>query len=392
MRRARMRITDVRKLTNVLLPLCLLCAPGGLRAQEAPKTEPAKGRSRQEAKKQSGKKRDAARKADATLPDDDEVLSVETPLVTVPVRAMDRSGRFIPDLKREDFRLFEDGIEQQISFFDTAEQPLTVALLLDISDSAIFERAEIQAAARAFLEHLRPEDRVMIVAFDKYVRVLTEPTADRDALYRAISGARGVGGTSFYDAVSQVLGGPFARARGRKAAVLLTDGIDTTSRATAGEAMRAAQESDVLVYAIQYDTVTHPFLHERSITGATVPGSTLPVRSGAATARGELLTTAYKRANGFLRLLTDRTNGRYYMAESVKGLSRSFAQIAAELREQYSLGFYPKNRDEERKLRQLKVKVTREKTAVSARHNYVYKPRRVSRRGDRRDAVATLDD
>jgi Ca-activated chloride channel family protein len=386
-----MRITDMRKLAKALLPLCLLCAPCGLRAQ-APKTDAADWQSRQETKKQAGKTRDAARKADATLPDEDEVLSVDTPLVTVPVRVMDRSGRFIPDLKREDFRLFEDGVEQQISFFDTADQPLTIALMLDISDSAILEQGEIQAAARAFLEQLRPADRVMVVAFDKYVRVLTEPTGDRDALYRAISGTQGFGGTSFYDAVLEVIEGRFARARGRKAVVLLTDGIDTTSRATAHEAMRAAQESDVLVYAIQYDTVTHPFVHERSATGRTVPQSTLTVRSGAVTARGELLTTAYKRATALLRLLTDRTNGRYYMAESAKGLSRSFAQIAAELREQYSLGFYPKNRDEEGKLRQLKVKVMREKTAVSARRNYVYKPRRVSRRGDRRDAVATLDD
>lgn len=379
------------KLTNALLPLCLLCAPGGLRAQ-APKPDAAQGRSRQEAKQQAGKTRDDKQQADATLPDDEDVLTVDTPLVTVPVRAMDRSGRFVPDLKREDFRLFEDGVEQEISFFDTADQPLTVALMLDISDSATFEQGEIQAAARAFLEQLRPEDRAMVVAFDKYVRVLTEPTGDREALYRAISGARGVGGTSFYDAVTEVLQGRFARARGRKAVVLLTDGIDTTSRATAGEAMRAARESDVLVYAIQYDTVTHPFVNERSRTGANAPESTSTVRSGAMTTRGELLTTAYKRANGFLRLLTDRTNGRYYMAESVKGLSRSFAQIAAELREQYSLGFYPKNRDEEGRLRQLKVKVMREKTAVSARRNYVYKPRRVSRRADRRDAVAALDD
>jgi Ca-activated chloride channel family protein len=377
----------MRKPASLILPLlCLLSVPCGLRAQPA-KTEPGRQEKRKDGAGQNDK-----RKADAPPADDEEVLSVDTSLVTVPVRVSDRSGRFIPDLKREDFRLFEDGVEQQIAFFDTADEPLLVALVLDISDSATLEQAEIQAAARAFLEQLRPGDRVMVFAFDKYVRVLTEPTGDREVVYRAISGTQGFGGTSFYDALEEVIGGRFARERGRKAAVLLTDGIDTTSRSNAHAAMRAAEESDVPVYAVQYDTVSHPFVHERSRTDAPMGRNTLTIRSGATTVNGELLTTAYKRANAFLRLLADKTNGRYYMAESSKGLSRSFAQIAAELREKYSIGFYPKNRAEDGRLRQLKVKVMRDKTAVNARRNYVYKPRRVSRRLERRDAIASRGD
>ena len=308
----------------------------------------------------------------------------------MPVRVTDQSNRYIPDLRREDFKLFEDGVEQEVGFFETTGQPLTIALMLDISDSATSEREEMQATARAFLDHLQPADRVMLVAFDKYVHVLTEPTGNRETLYRAINGVKSVGGTSLYDATLEILTGRFARERGRKAIILLTDGIDTTSRANAQATLRAAQESDALVYVVQYDTVTHPFARLRGSDG-DANSRALGVVSGAAmTARGELLADAYKHAVAYLRLLSGKTNGRYYMAESAVEMSKSFEQIAAELREQYVLGFYPKNRAQDGRLRKLKVQVARAGSSVRARRNYVYKPRKVSQRRDQADSVAAL--
>ncbi|MBV9957350.1 MAG: VWA domain-containing protein, partial [Acidobacteria bacterium] len=111
---------------------------------------------------------------------DGDVVRVETALVSIPVSVSDRDGRYIPDLQKEDFRIFEDGVEQRVAYFASAEKPFTVALVLDVSDSTRFRLDEIQDAAIAFIDQLRPEDRVLVVSFDDKVHVLAEATNDRN--------------------------------------------------------------------------------------------------------------------------------------------------------------------------------------------------------------------
>jgi len=110
---------------------------------------------------------------------DDEIVSINTMLVTVPVSVKNRNGGFISNLRPQDFRIFEDGVEQEIAFFETADKPFTVALLLDVSDSTKIKLDEIQAAAIAFIEQLRLNERVIVVAFDKKIVTLTKSTDDR---------------------------------------------------------------------------------------------------------------------------------------------------------------------------------------------------------------------
>ena len=95
--------------------------------------------------------------------DENEVIKVETSLVTMPVSVLDRDGRFISGLRQQDFRIFENGIEQKVDYFQAVEQPFTVILLIDVSPSTQFKIDEIQQAAIAFVDQLRPSDRVMII-------------------------------------------------------------------------------------------------------------------------------------------------------------------------------------------------------------------------------------
>src|SRR5436305_9715811 len=148
---------------------------------------------------------------------EDDVVRVSTSLVTVPVSVTDRQGRFIPDLAREQFRLFEDGVEQDIAFFEPADKPFTVALLLDTSDSAQFKLRNIQASAIAFLDQLRPNDRVVVVSFDKRVNILSEATSDREQLRAAILRASPGGGTSLYSAIELAASQQLKHVSGRKA-------------------------------------------------------------------------------------------------------------------------------------------------------------------------------
>ena len=303
---------------------------------------------------------------------DDEVLQVSTTLVTVPVRVLDRQGRFIADLKQEQFQIYEDGVEQEIAYFEDAEQPFTVALLLDISDSTKFKLKEIQDAAAAFVEQLRPCDRVILVAFDQNVTILTEATSDRGVLTEAIRRTQTGGGTSLYTALDRVVKEQLSHSRGRKAIVLFTDGVDTTSKsATYESTLRAAEELDALVYTIQYNTYNIAVSSLKPTLSSQITFTMAQV----VTSRGEPLSVAYARANEYLHLLAYKTGGRFYYADTVAHLTKTFARIAQELRQQYSLGYYPKNQTAKGERRQIKVRVNATGAAVRTRRSYIYKPK-----------------
>ncbi len=292
---------------------------------------------------------------------DVEVLRINTKLVTVPVSVADRQGRFIAGLKDSQFHLFENGVEQKIAFFDNAESPFTVALMLDTSDSTKARLGEIQQAALAFLDQLRENDRVLIVCFDRQIREASAITSDRQKLRESILQARTGGGTALYSTVDEVMKQRLKKISGRKAIVLFTDGVDTSSSvATYESTLYAAQELDALVFSIQYNT------YADVISTANVPN-----RIQVLTAKGEPMNVAYDRANRYLRSLSDQTGGRFYGAESGKRLTEVFAAIAQELRQQYSIGYYPA--DSGKTERSIKVKVDAPDVTVRARKAFRYR-------------------
>src|SRR5258707_12594912 len=134
-----------------------------------------------------------------------DVVRVDTTLVSIPVSVMDRDGKYIPNLRKEDFRVWEDGVEQQVAYFASTEKPFTVALLIDTSGSTRNKLEEIQDAAIAFVDQLQADDRVMVVSFSDKIRILSQPTNDRNALCNAIRRTEPGDGTRLYDAVDQVI-------------------------------------------------------------------------------------------------------------------------------------------------------------------------------------------
>ena len=301
---------------------------------------------------------------------DADVIKVSTNLVTVPVSAMDRNGRFIADLTQDQFHLFEDGVEQRIAFFDNAQSPFTVALLLDVSDSTVRKLDQIKSAASGFINELRDDDRVMIVTFDKRITVLCAPTNDHRIVNAIIAGVKSGGGTSAYDAIDLVVSRQLKRIRGRKAMVVFTDGVDTTSNAaTYDSTVRAAEEVDALIYTIQYNT------YDDVMKSQTASYESSQMRPQVVTSRGEPLAVAYKRATNYLQLLADKSGGRFYYAAGLNYLEGIFSRIAAELREQYSLAYYPANKSEDKKKRDLRIRVDAPNVALRYRRSYIYSPR-----------------
>lgn len=314
--------------------------------------------------------------------DDTQIIRVDTQIVTIPVKVSDRKNRFYGGLKKEDFRVFEDDVEQEIAYFSNEEQPFTVALVLDMSYSTKFKIAEIQSAAIAFIGQLRPEDRVMVISFDEEVHMLCEATNDRKAIYRAIKSTKIANGTSLYEAIDMVINHRLHKIEGRKAIILFTDGVDTTSiRATSGNNLSDAMELDALIYPIRYDTFADvqnmknkaviplpPILNPVPQPGANpfpipLPTVTQPNAKGTT-------VEEYEKAREYLDQLAWRTSGTVYLASTTGNLAEVFAKIASELREFYSLGIYP---DEIKvgKVRKLKVRVDQPGLAVRARDNYV---------------------
>ncbi|HEV2764743.1 MAG TPA: VWA domain-containing protein, partial [Pyrinomonadaceae bacterium] len=341
-------------------------------------------------------------KADATPADETEevdeegVVRVNTALETIPVSVLDRDGKYVAGIRKEEFRVYEDGVEQEIAYFAQVDVPFTVALVLDTSGSTRFKLEEIQTAAIAFVEQLRPNDRVLVVSFDDEVRIHAEPTSDRRQLRQAIRQTRTGGYTKLYDAVDFVIKQRLGHVKGRKAIVLFTDGVDTLSRrATYDSNLADAEELDATIYPVAYDTT------DRGGGGQTTTGDVLgdifgrmrlpvPVRLPFPKRRPSGGTTTpedYERGMRYLRALSEMTGGRLHEANDRNYLARAFQNIAEELRRQYSLGYYPKRQAQAAERRKVKVRVYRPGLAVRARGDYIYKPA-----GSTDDKTAQQDD
>ena len=312
-----------------------------------------------------------------------DVVRIDTNLVTVPVSVLDRQGRFVPNLRREDFRVFENGVEQRIASFEPTEKPFTVALLLDTSGSTSFRLEEIKEASIAFAKQLRPQDRVLVVTFNEQVLLLTEATNDVDIVTEVINqNANSGSSTRLYDAIDLVINERLNQIKGRKAIVLFTDGVDTASySATYHSTLRAAEELDALIYPIQYDTsdFVNAMQNAGNVTIVTSRRNSWPFpgRSSSRVVFGPSVQIPgssradYERADQYLHELADKTGARLYQANDPAQLADAFSRIAEELRRQYSLSYYPQNTAQDGERRAIKVSVNQPDLAVRARASYV---------------------
>jgi VWFA-related protein len=350
-----------------LLPFSLYAQSGRKTTEPKPtKTEPAKT-------EDSGVTESNVNPGGETVEGD--VIRFDTSLVTVPVTVMDRYGRYVPLLRREQFRILENGVEQKIAYFATTDAPFSVVLLIDTSGSTELRLEDIQKAAIDFVDKLKPSDSVMVMSFDDRIEVQCKATTDREVISRAIRRTRTGGGTRLYDAVEDILKKQLATIPGRKAVVLFTDGVDTTShRASYDSTVRLAQESDAPIYSVDYDTSGMYGRQGLPIPGGrgTIIGFPFPRPGGIPGTAPGTTEREYRRAVAYLHDLADSTGGRFYSGDSMFGIAQAFTWIAEELGRQYSLGYYPTTAGKDGERRQIKVKVTEADLVVKARDSYIY--------------------
>ncbi len=325
---------------------------------------------------------------------EDEIIKVETNLVTMPVSVLDRDGRFISGLQKNDFKIFENGTEQKLDYFQNVEQPFTVIMLIDVSPSTQFKIEEIQNAAMAFVDQLRPADRVMVIAFDEDVHILSPATNNRNMLKNAIRQAEFGDGTSLYEAVQFTIENQIRQIQGRKAVVLFTDGVDTTSqRSSYQTTIRESEEVDALFYTVRYDTSRdmnggwggggggrggrgggggYPNQGGGSwsdIFGSIITGGNVRVVRGRNP--GGASASEYETGKRYLETLSQNSGGRSFEAQTMYNITSAFAGIAEELRQQYSIGYYPDKVGEMGERRQIKIRVMRQNVVVRAKTSYI---------------------
>lgn len=292
--------------------------------------------------------------------DEEDVIRVKTTLITSPVLVIGRNGKYVPTLRREDFHLYEEGIEQKLAYFAPVDRPITLAIVIDTSRSAVFELRNIQDAAISLINHLRPNDQALIVSFSSEVKLLAEPTADPNKLREAILTATTGGETRVYDAVDFVINKRLAGIAGRKAIVLLTDGVDNASRdATYQTNLNDAAKSDALIYAIQFNTYAQMAKQARRVRRAVPEGSGFS-------------RVDYQRADAYLHQLSDLTGAPVYPAVDTSDLDRAVAGISEELHNEYSIGYYPPVKGAPGEVRRMEVRINQPHLIVRARTSYAF--------------------
>lgn len=286
--------------------------------------------------------------------DDDEVVRVESDLVTVNVSVVDRaSGRGMAGLTASDFHVYEDNVEQRVEHFESAEGPFDLLLLLDLSGSTARVTDTIRAAARRFVESTRARDRVAIVAFAGDAQLVSPLTADRAALYSAIERiARPEGDTRFYDAVGYALE-YMTRTQDparRRAVIVLSDGLDSTLPNVTGrgstlayEELRSrAQEFDGILYAVWTNTEFYEAFSPADIQPET-----------------------YDLAHDRMKELADAGGGVLYEVERLEDLSGAYERVVADLGTVYSLSYHPTSKRRDGRWRAIRIRLPRLPSAVA---------------------------
>jgi hypothetical protein len=302
-------------------------------------------------------------------------------------------------LTARDFTLYEDGVLQTIASFGAEEVPFSVALLLDVSPSVQGSIQDIQDAAIAFVRQLRPQDRVMVVSFDRQIHYLSDFTSDRRELEWAIRRTDTGSGTSVYDAVYETVQRKLRNVEGRKALILFSDGEDTTSgHASYDDAVNIVTESDVLVYGLRYPGTGGRGIRVDPWPRSPVPGVQLPFpfpwpfprrRRGPFTLTDPAISgnnavpspgaQSWPRRNGrggdFMADITAAGGGPVYDAEKIGDLSRVANKIAEELRHVYVISYYPTKPLSAGGYRTVRVSVKgRDDIAVRHRRGYNARP------------------
>ncbi len=280
------------------------------------------------------------------------VLHADVNLVVLHATVFDKKGRMINDLGQQDFRVFEDGVQQKLAVFSHADVPVTMGIVIDDSGSMRPKRPSVNAAALTFVKTSNPQDQVFVVNFNDvyYLDTPGDFATSEEDLQTALGKIDSRGGTALYDAVYASLDHLRLGTHDKKVILVITDGEDNASRYSFDQLVQHAQKSGAEIYTI-------------GLLGNDESGGLFKIHSG-----------SDKRAAKVLRKLADSTGGKAYFPKSLDEVDATCRQIAHDIRDQYTLAYYPSNTKKDGTFRMVRVDAfypnSRTKLTVRTRPGY----------------------
>lgn len=259
-----------------------------------------------------------------------ETIKIDTNLVVLRVAVNDQQGRAAMSLKQDSFKVYEDGIEQQVGFFSSEESPVSWGLILDRSGSMMGMMSDVYDAALHVIDEGTSRDETFIVTFNKRFELISDFTSDRHRLENSILGLRADGETALFDAVDFALDRLKHAKFRKKVLVVITDGEDNASRLKFRELIERAEEEEAVIYTV---------------------GMFEPVMSVLSSIRGD------RDARAELKKLAAVTGASAHFPSNVDQCRDVMKEIAREVSQQYSLGYYPLKKERDGKWRNIKVVV-----------------------------------
>lgn len=304
-----------------------------------------------------------AEPVEVKAPPREDTVRIETRLVNLNVKALDKAGQPVTNLKQEDFAIYEDGVKQEVAHFNPVNAPVNLVMLLDLSGSTQKKRKAMREAAERFVDSLPQGDRLAIVAFTRQYKALTDFTSDKAMLKSVLKQINGFsGGTAFYDSMWKALDQLDKLAEARKAIVVLTDGEDESlvgdkeTTHTYDELLGRASEEDVTIYPIYFSPNNQ--LNKVGILFGGNGGGFLSGESKSKTARKQL------------EQLADQTGGEIFSASREDDLESAYKLVANELHTLYSLAYSPDKLKHDGQFRKIAVKLEREGAVAKTRKGY----------------------
>ncbi len=275
--------------------------------------------------------------------DEDDIVRVDTSLVNLNVSVFNNQLKsFVGTLEKNDFKVFENGREESVTYFATTDVPFDLVLLIDMSGSTSDKRDLIRKSTQRFIEAARPADRLAIVTFASETEVVCPLTADRSKLIAGAKRIEGFGGTLLWDALELTLDnvvGPRTMGR-RRAIVVMTDGVDNAldggtsgSEISFADLLEAVRKSDELIIPIYLDTE-----NDQNFTGG-------------------FRARTYENARKTLALLAQESGGLYYSARKINDLNGVYDQVINDLGKVYSLGYKPTNEKRDGSWRRVQIQI-----------------------------------
>jgi Ca-activated chloride channel homolog len=261
-------------------------------------------------------------------------FGVDVDLVMMYTSVFDKAGHFVGGLKKDSFKIYEDGIEQKIDRFSQEDVPISMGILLDLSGSMRGKIDQVNKAALAFIRASNPQDQVFLIGFNDEVELLQDFTSDIDEITDALDNAVVMGGTALYDALYLGVQKSHTGNRVKKAVVIISDGEDRDSYYKLDELIAKVQELDVQVFCVG-------FLND-------VPDKGLFARFS---------KSAPEKAHDALLRISEETGGKAFFPDKLTDVHTIVAEIAGELRNQYSIGYFSSNVARDGSFRRVKIEI-----------------------------------